>query len=69
MNSVSIDPKYCKGCLRCKSVCPKDCLDLSGKANAGGYDYIHFVGEGRCIACGLCRLVCPDVAITMTKDS
>ena len=68
MSNASVDPKYCKGCLRCISVCPKDCLALSGQANAGGYDYVAFVGGDNCIGCALCRQVCPDVAITVYKD-
>ncbi len=67
MARVNVDAHYCKGCLRCVDVCKKECLGPSGLSNASGYDYVE-VKEGKeCVACGLCYMVCPDVAITIYK--
>ena len=68
MNHAVVDKKFCKGCLRCVEACPKGCLDLSGLTNDQGYDYVAFQENAPCVACGLCYLVCPDVAITIYKD-
>jgi len=67
MAHAEVDPKYCKGCLRCVEVCPKDCLNLSGLSNDSGYDYVEFNEEAQCVGCGLCYMVCPDCAITVFK--
>ena len=47
--------------------CPKDCLELSGKTNDQGYEYMAFKDNADCIGCGICYTVCPDVAITVYK--
>jgi len=69
MSYSVVDSKFCKGCLRCVSICPKKCLGLSGNTNANGYDYVEFKSEREkdCTGCAMCRLVCPDVAITVYK--
>ena len=54
MTHAVVDKNYCKGCLRCIEVCPKDCLGLSGLTNQHGYDYVEFKEGSPCIACGLC---------------
>ena len=68
MNHVVVDKNYCKGCLRCMEACKKGCLGLSGLTNTHGYDYVEFKEGSECIACGLCYVVCPDVAITVYKE-
>lgn len=68
MNHAVVDAKYCKGCMRCLDVCPKNCLEMSQKGNDMGYKYAMFKNGAECIACGLCYTVCPDVAITVYKE-
>lgn len=69
MSHVVVDKYYCKGCQRCMANCKKGCLELSGKTNDQGYEYIVFKEDADCIGCGLCYMVCPDVAITVYKDA
>lgn len=48
----------CTGCLACMNVCPKDAIavveDKLGKT-------IPYIDKGKCISCGLCRRVCPEL--------
>lgn len=67
MAYVEVDSRYCKGCLRCIDACKKECLGLSGLSNSSGYDYVEFKEGTDCVGCGLCYMVCPDVAITVYK--
>ena len=67
MAYAKVDPHYCKGCLRCVEACSKQCLELSGLSNESGYDYVEFKDGAKCIGCGICYMVCPDVAITVYK--
>ncbi len=61
-----IDIDRCKGCGLCVEACPKDCLELADEINQKGYFFSRQVeGETCCIKCGICALVCPDVAITL----
>ena len=56
-----IDEEWCKGCGICIHFCPKKVLELSkqGKAVA--------VRPQDCIACMLCELRCPDLAIQILE--
>jgi len=60
MNHVRVRDDECKGCAVCVSVCPKNCLVMSGELNVKGYDYVQFVHAEACTACGLCFLNCPE---------
>lgn len=57
-----IDKQWCKGCGICIHFCPKSVLefDKNGKVEA--------IRPEDCIACKLCELRCPDLAIQIIKD-
>ncbi len=56
-----IDEEWCKGCGICIHFCPKKVLEFNkqGKAVA--------VRPQDCIACKLCELRCPDLAIQILE--
>ncbi|MFH2060377.1 MAG: 4Fe-4S binding protein [Pseudomonadota bacterium] len=56
-----IDKEWCKGCEICIHFCPKNVLefDQQGKAEA--------IRPEDCIACKLCELRCPDLAIQILE--
>ena len=57
-----IDTDWCKGCGICIHFCPTRVLefDRQGKACA--------VRPEECIACMLCELRCPDLAIQIVEE-
>lgn len=57
-----IDIEWCKGCGICIHFCPKAVLEFNpnGKVEA--------VRPEDCIACKLCELRCPDLAIQVIED-
>ena len=63
MSSVTIDSEICKGCELCCQACPQGVLAPSRRLNAKGYYPAEVADGARCIACRLCAVVCPDVAI------
>ncbi|MCP3941977.1 MAG: 4Fe-4S dicluster domain-containing protein [Desulfobacteraceae bacterium] len=52
-----VDKEWCKGCGICVHFCPKKVLELDRK---GKVDTVRLED---CIACKLCELRCPDLAI------
>jgi len=56
---VRIYEEWCKGCNICVSFCPTQTLELS---RSGKSTVAH---PAKCIYCGLCELLCPDLAITV----
>jgi len=62
LKELLIDRNWCKGCRICVHFCPKEVLDLDGEDKA-------IVSRPRdCTACGLCALLCPDLAITVVIE-
>ena len=64
-----IDSERCKGCGLCISVCPKNVLDISDQVNAKGHFPAYQARPDDCICCSMCCIMCPDVAIQITKET
>lgn len=54
---IIIDTDWCKGCGICVAFCPKKALIINRMAKA------QVTALENCIACLLCELHCPDLAI------
>jgi 2-oxoglutarate ferredoxin oxidoreductase subunit delta len=66
--TIKIDKERCKGCALCIEFCPRDCISLSDELNLKGYFVAAFAGPEECNACRNCALMCPDVAIEVSKS-
>ncbi|MGR3311553.1 MAG: 4Fe-4S binding protein [Candidatus Brocadiales bacterium] len=56
---ITINHNYCKTCGICVSFCPVQDLEIHrGKLTE----------LGKCIACRLCEIYCPDMAITVEVE-
>jgi 2-oxoglutarate ferredoxin oxidoreductase subunit delta len=60
---ITIDREMCKGCLLCIRSCPVKVLEVDNEINSSGSYPAKAVNMDKCIACGSCYEVCPDVCI------
>ena len=60
---IEIDRESCKGCLLCIRSCPVNVLEADKEPNSSGSYPAKPVNNEKCIACGNCYQVCPDVCI------
>ncbi|WP_243361443.1 4Fe-4S dicluster domain-containing protein [Fundidesulfovibrio terrae] len=64
LKELIIDRNWCKGCRICVQFCPQKVLDVDGEDKAVASR------PWDCVACGMCELRCPDLAITVvTQDA
>lgn len=50
--------KNCTGCMACYNKCPKGAISIT--YNEAGY-YVPVIDDTKCINCGLCNSVCPQI--------
>jgi 2-oxoglutarate ferredoxin oxidoreductase subunit delta len=69
--SVCIEIEVCKGCGICVAACPKKILKMSIHRNAKGAETVEQIDPEKCVKCGTCQDICPDLAIWVceTEDS
>ena len=63
---IEIERERCKGCLLCRRACPLKLIEADTAANVSGYypaKPVNALMEEKCIACGNCYEVCPDICI------
>jgi len=60
---ITIDRELCKGCMLCLRACPVKVLEEDTELNSSGSHPSKVVNPDKCIACGNCYEVCPDVCI------
>ncbi|TFG49715.1 MAG: ferredoxin family protein [Candidatus Brocadiia bacterium] len=65
---IKINTERCKGCGLCITVCPKNCIVVSGQSNKKGYFPAEAI-NGQCTGCANCALICPDAVIEVYRDS
>lgn len=59
----------CVGCMRCTTVCPSRCIQISYHDGVNGKRFVdqYSIEVLRCVFCAYCVEVCPVGAITMTE--
>ena len=60
---IVIDRELCKGCYLCIRACPLKVLSKDTEPNSTGTYPVKHEHLEKCIACGNCYEVCPDVCI------
>jgi len=71
---VIIDRELCKGCYLCINACPVKVLEKDANPNSTGTYPVkpadsELPSGGKCIACGNCYEVCPDVCVQIFELS
>lgn len=60
---VEVNREVCKGCYLCIRACPVKELEQDTELNSSGCYPVKTANTDKCIACGACYEVCPDVCI------
>ncbi len=66
---VIIDRVACKGCELCISACTFGVLAVEEAINQKGYQPAFPAHPEKCTGCAQCALMCPDLCITVERES
>jgi len=66
---IEINREMCKGCYLCIRSCPLKVLGEDTELNSTGTYPCKVVQPEKCIACGNCYEVCPDICIEIYEES
>jgi Dissimilatory sulfite reductase (desulfoviridin), alpha and beta subunits len=60
MDKIKLDTERCKGCYLCVENCKPGAISLSGRSNGKGVITVQ-VDQDKCVQCGSCYAMCPDL--------
>lgn len=66
-SEIVINPRLCKGCHICISVCPHSVLEKSNEVDNRGFFLPQVVDLDACRVCHVCEMHCPDFAIRVVE--
>ena len=67
MARIEITAAYCKGCLLCADVCPKNVIGVTDAVNEKGFQFAVPLRPEDCVGCAMCAIMCPDAAIEVYR--
>ena len=65
---IEINHDWCKNCYICVELCPKKVFKKADKLGDKGKSYVEVQDINACTGCMQCELLCPDLAIVVTKE-
>lgn len=65
---IEINSELCKGCMLCKNICAKNCIEMSPEINSKAYHYAVQARPEDCVGCKMCAYTCPDGAIEVYRE-
>jgi len=70
--SLTLQKPTCVGCQICKTICPKEAIEIQKHPKTTGQKTPHptiNIQEQKCHYCGICSILCPYGAITVQTDN
>jgi len=65
---IEINHDWCKSCYICVELCPKKVYSKSASVSRKGTRPVEISNLAECSGCMQCELLCPDLAIVVTKE-
>ena len=65
---IEINHDWCKTCYICIEICPKNVFEKADQVSKKGTLPVEIKNLEACTGCMQCELLCPDLAISVTKE-